>query len=214
MTTPTPDLPSISTGGELPSFGRYVAELGAVEGVTFWPRVAARIIDTILHYLIAIFTGRLFGVMIAIATGGRPDPYLLAKMEADWDPTIYRGVLGAITFHTVMEGMHGSTPGKLALSMVVIQEDGSPCRTRAAFIRSLAYFVEALFFGLIGYAAMKGNPAQQRHGDEWAHTIVCKRSRVQPQNLRGGGRLVVALLLASMADSALILIGLLLKLKG
>jgi hypothetical protein len=58
---------------------------------------------------------------------------------------------------------------------------------------------------------MQKSVQQQRHGDEWAHTVVCKRSRAPQQNLRGGGRFALAFLLAATADSALIMAGLMLK---
>ena len=41
------------------------------------------------------------------------------------------------------------------LSMVVVQEDGSPCRIGSALIRSLAYLIDSLFFGAIAYFAMQ-----------------------------------------------------------
>lgn len=112
---------------------------------------------------------------------------------------------------TVGEGVHGSTLGKLLLGFVVVQEDGAPCRSGSAFIRSIAYFVDGLFFGLVGYFAMQKTPQEQRHGDEWAHTIVCRRAQVAPQNLRGFGQFAMVFLLAVMADATLIMTGLLIK---
>ena len=110
--------------------------------------------------------------------------------------------------------MHGSTVGKLALSMVVVQEDGAPCGLRGAVVRELGYFVDALFFGIIGYMAMQKSIREQRHGDEWAHTVVCKRSLVSPEKLRRADRFVLALILASIADAALIMTSLLLLIAG
>ena len=120
-------------------------------------------------------------------------------------------LMGSIAYETLCETLHGSTVGKLALGMVVVQEDGTPCRFKAALIRSLAYFVDGLFFGLVGYFAMQKTPQQQRHGDDWAHTIVCKRSAAPPESLRSGTRFLLALVLGAMADAALVMILLLLK---
>lgn len=120
-------------------------------------------------------------------------------------------LLGSIVLHTICEGFHGSTLGKRLFSLVVVQEDGTPCRMRSALVRSLGYLVDSLFFGLIGYRNMQNSPQQQRHGDEWAHTVVCKRSTVAPENLRGIGTFIAALLLAAMADIALMMSGLLLQ---
>ncbi len=96
--------------------------------------------------------------------------------------------------------------------MVVVQEDGTPCRMKSATIRSFAYLVDALFFGLIGYMAMKAGRQRRRHGDQWARTIVCNRSALAREQLRTGRHFVLALVLATVADSALVLLGLLSKL--
>ena len=120
-------------------------------------------------------------------------------------------LLGSILLEAICEGLHGSTPGKYLLGIVVVREDGTPCRLGAAFIRSFAYLIDSLFFGLIGYFAMQKTPQQQRHGDEWAHTIVCRRSWLAQQNLRGFGQFLMAFLLGAMADAALIILGLMMK---
>jgi hypothetical protein len=97
--------------------------------------------------------------------------------------------------------VHGSTLGKLVLSMVVVQEDGSLCRLKGAVVRSMGYLLDALFSGLVGYSAMQKTSLEQRHGDEWAHTVVCKCSNAPPGSLRGGGRFVMAWFFAIMADA-------------
>jgi uncharacterized RDD family membrane protein YckC len=213
MSTPTPHRPPAPINIEPPSFGGYAGLPGAIEGVGFWPRVGARVIDLIVHSLLGTCTGFLFGILLAIAAAiaSQPLPLLLAKLSGGGFTLFVLSLLGSIGYQTICEGVHGSSVGKLVLSMVVVQEDGSPCRLGAALTRSLAYLVDALFFGLIGYFAMQKTPQQQRHGDEWAHTIVRKRSQVPPENLRGGGRFVLALFLAAMVDAALIMTGLLLK---
>lgn len=45
---------------------------------------------------------------------------------------------------------------------------------RGAFIRSAAYYIDGLFFGLIGYSCMKVSPLNQRYGDVWGKTVVVK----------------------------------------
>jgi uncharacterized RDD family membrane protein YckC len=187
------DPPPVALTNDFPTFGGYSSQPGELEGVGFWPRAAARIIDTVVHYVVGIFSGILFGILVFIASAGHPDPVRLARLGHTGISGFVLALLGLVVFHTICESVHGSTPGKFVLSMVVVQEDGSPCRPRSAFIRSLAYFVDSLFFGLIGYFAMQKNPKEQRHGDEWAHTIVSKRSLVLPQNLRGGGKFMLGL---------------------
>lgn len=186
---------------------------GALEGVTFWPRVLARVIDVVVHIIISGCTGFLFGILYGIASALARHATPL-KLEGGGLALFVAGLLGATGYEIVCETVHGSTLGKLALSMVVVQEDGTPCHFTSAVIRSFAYFVDALFFGIIGYLAMKESAQQQRHGDEWAHTVVCKRSEVKPENRRSAGHFVLALLLAAMVDSAFLLTGMLIKALG
>jgi len=198
----------------VPSFGGYAGQPGAIAGVGFWPRAVARIIDTLGHYFVVFFASFLFSLLLAIAALITHQPFqvLAAKLHHLGFMGFLFVLMGSIGYHTVCESVHGSTLGKLALGMVVIQEDGTPCRFKAALIRSLAYFIDSLFFGLIGYFAMQKTPQMQRHGDDWAHTIVCKRSAAPPETLRSGARFVLALMLGAMTDAALVMILLLLKL--
>ena len=114
----------------------------------------------------------------------------------------------------VSVSVHGSTLGKHVLSMVVVQEDGTPCRVGSAIIRELGYFVDSFFFGLVGYPVMQENLKKQRYGDQWAHTVVCKRSSVAPDRLRSDTRFALGLTLAMMADAALTIVGLLLRINS
>jgi uncharacterized RDD family membrane protein YckC len=214
MSASAPDPLLMPTNIEPPSFGGYAGEPGRIRGVGFWPRVGARVIDLVVHYLIALIAGFLFGIVVVVAArmAGQPPAMLFARRGQPGLALYFFALLGSVAYETICEGWHGSTPGKLVLSMVVVQEDGTPCRPGPALIRSFAYFFDALFFGLIAYLAMNKTPQEQRHGDAWAHTIVAKRRDVPTQSLRGIDRFVVAFLFAAMADAALIMIGLLLRL--
>jgi uncharacterized RDD family membrane protein YckC len=211
MSAPVPDSQPAAVGFQFSAFSAYSGETGAIQGVSFWPRVAARVIDLLVHLAVSFCAGLLFTILLVIAAGGHVSPLVLSKLQQNTLASFVLSLLGSIAYHAICEGLHGSSVGKLALSMVVVQEDGSPCRIGSAIIRSFAYLIDSLFFGLIGYFAMQKSVQEQRHGDEWAHTVVCKRSTVPPENLRGGGRFVVVLLFAAMADSALAMAGLLLK---
>jgi uncharacterized RDD family membrane protein YckC len=212
--TPLPDLPPEPEGIHLSALDSYLGQPGSLPGVSFWPRAGARIIDTVIHYLIAFGSAFLFGILLAFVaalqhTSAR---VLFAHRKLSGGALFVFALLGSIAFEAVCEGLHGSTPGKRLLSMVVVQEDGSPCRFGSACIRELAYFIDSLFFGLIGYFNMQKNPQQQRHGDEWAHTIVCRRSNVAPQNLRGDGQFTLAVFFATLAYAALFILGMLINL--
>jgi uncharacterized RDD family membrane protein YckC len=207
-----PSGPEISP--QLSTIRAYAGEPGAIEGVAFWPRVGARLIDLVIHYIVGILVGFFFAVVVLIAAAGHPDPIQLARMRHTGIAVFVFSLLGSVVYEIICEGLHGSTLGKLVLGMCVVQEDGAPCRFSSALIRSLAYLVDALFFGLIGYMAMQGSPQMQRKGDEWAHTIVCRRSAIPVETLRSGGRFILAFRCALMADAALIMVGSVLNLTA
>jgi uncharacterized RDD family membrane protein YckC len=209
MSTPVPELPDAPANSTTFSFGGYAAEPAGLAGISFWPRVGARVIDMVLHYCVSFASGVFFTIFLVAASGGHIPPWVVVKLKSPGVPGFVFGVLGSFAYHVVGVSVHGSTLGKRILSMVVVQEDGTPCRFGSAIIRELGYFIDALFFGLIGYFAMQKTLKEQRHGDEWAHTVVCNRSSVAPDQLRGGGRFVLGLMLGMMTDAALTMVALL-----
>ncbi len=198
MSTPSPaSLPALTFGG-------YAPEPGRIEGVSFWPRVIARLIDLAAHYCATMVAGFSFGIIIASAallTHASIQP-ALAKVQSEKVLPFIAALLGATVYEIVCEAGHGSTLGKLMLGMTVVQEDGRFCSRRSAIIRSFSYYIDSLVFGLVGYLEMKKTASEQRHGDGWAKTVVCKRSKLRPDQLRSGGRFAGILALALMADAA------------
>ena len=203
----------LSSRLDIPSFGGYAAPLSGFQGVSFWPRVLARVIDFLVHYLVTFVAGFLFVLLLAAAAGGQPPAWVLHRLSQTRLAGFVAAILGLFAYHVICTGVHGSTLGKLLLSMQVIQEDGSPCRPKSAIIRELGYFVDAMFFGVIGYFAMREDPEQKRHGDEWAGTIVCKRTQVPSTAQQPGMRFVLGLLLGIIADIALLMTGWLIQMN-
>lgn len=58
----------------VPTFGGYAPEQSQLQGVTFWPRVGARVIDMLIHYLVSFISGIVFVIMLVIASGGHASP--------------------------------------------------------------------------------------------------------------------------------------------
>lgn len=205
---------SFSVAITLPSLGAYAPPVGRVRGVTFLPRLAARGIDFAVHYAVTFASGLLFGLLLVAASGGPLPPWVVRRISHTHWPVLVAAMLGSFSYFTVCEAIHGSTLGKLICSMQVLQEDGSRCRSLSAIIRELGYFVDALFFGLIAYSAMKDTEEQQRHGDKWAHTIVCKRRDVPATSRPGAMRFALAFMIGVFADIACGLLGLLVQLNS
>jgi uncharacterized RDD family membrane protein YckC len=194
-----------------PSFGGYATVTGGLPGASFAPRALARIADLVLHFITGFVAGRMFRFMILFSSGGHPPLWALIHLSRG-RLFIYLGsILGHFCYQVVSTTICGSSLGKRMLSLQVLQENGSPCGLRSALIRELAYFIDSLFFGLIGYAAMRGDDQQQRYGDEWAGTIVCHMSDVPHKSLQSGTRFLLALTAGMAADMAFLLTGLLVQ---
>lgn len=74
----------------------------------------------------------------------------------------------------------------------------APVRYRQALGRSLAYYIDAIFFGAVALGTMRP-PLQQRLGDKWNGTLVVNRSIAPPGGV--GNRFGSALLLGLLADA-------------
>jgi uncharacterized RDD family membrane protein YckC len=198
---------------DVPSFGGYAAPLSDFQGVKFWPRCLARVVDYLVHYLASFLAGLLFVFILAIAAGGRPPAWVLYRISQTHLAGFVAAILGLFAYNVICSSVSGSTLGKRFLSMQVIQDDGSPCRPKSAIIRELGYFVDAMFFGVIGYFAMRDDPEQKRHGDTWADTIVCKRANLPAASKQAGMRFVLGLLLGITVDIALLMTGWLIQMN-
>jgi uncharacterized RDD family membrane protein YckC len=196
------------------AFGGSATPLSGFQGVTFWPRVLARVIDFVVHYIASFLAGFLFALILTLAAGGHPPTQVLQKLFQTHYAGFIAGILGLVAYNVICTSVCGITLGKLLLRMQVIQDDGSPCRPKSAIIRELGYFIDALFFGLVGYFAMREDPEQQRLGDEWADTIVCKRTQVPSSSQRTGMQFVLGLLFGIAADMALLMIGWLIQMNS
>lgn len=196
------------------SFSGYAAPVSTLQGVAFWPRVLARVIDFAVHRFVAIVAGVMFAFMLAIAAGGPAPIWVLRRITQTRLPLFLGGLFGFFAYHVICTSIHGSSLGKLLFSFQVGQEDGSRCRPKSAIIRELGYFVDAMFFGLIGYMAMRDDPQQMRQGDRWANTMVCKRANIPPRSRQGGLRFVLGLMLGVCADIALLMVGLLVQMNS
>lgn len=78
-------------------------------------------------------------------------------------------------------GAGGATPGKMALGLVVLHDDGTPVGWTAAVVRNLLRAADFLPFGfLFGLTSMAVQPQFKRLGDLAAGTVVVYRRRTPP----------------------------------
>lgn len=72
----------------------------------------------------------------------------------------------------------GQTPGKRAMGLAVVHDDGTPVGWAASILRNLLRFADFLPFAyLFGFASMVASPGFQRLGDLAASTLVVYRER-------------------------------------
>src|ERR1700693_491279 len=101
--TPMPELPSEPEGIHLSALDSYLGQPGSLPGVSFWPRVGARVIDVVAHNLIALSSGFLIGILLRIVAGLRhiPGQSLIARAKPTGITMLVFGLLGTIVFEAI-----------------------------------------------------------------------------------------------------------------
>lgn len=127
------------------------------EGDIIWRRAGALLIDSIL---IGTVTAALGGILAQ------------ARLAA------LAGLFGLIIsfgYYIYLEGNYGQTIGKMALSIVVVTEDGDPIDYGPAAIRTVLRIIDALpFLYLLGIILIFVTDRKQRLGDIAADTVVVR----------------------------------------
>jgi uncharacterized RDD family membrane protein YckC len=188
-----------------------------LEGAGFWIRFLARIIDLGIHYLVGLIIGFLIGIIVGVlgALLGTATDVLIERLQNQNFIDYGLAIIGAMIYHTMAEGIHGSTPGKLICGLVVIKENRTPCGFFPALWRSLAYFIDALFFGLPAALSMNQTIKRQRLGDRWAKTMVVKTQHLTGiMEKRSPARFVLGFLAAVTGDALFLIVGPIIRLIG
>jgi uncharacterized RDD family membrane protein YckC len=151
-----------------------------LEGVGFGRRTLARAIDLVIHYGVAFAATLVVFFLVGVGTAlqGVSPSGALERLSVVPPLGYVAGVLGSFVMHTLAEGLHGSTLGKRICGIVVIGENGSPATIAGAFKRSLAFYWDGLFFGIIAYGKMSESSKRQRVGDVWGKTMVVRMTAV------------------------------------
>ncbi len=183
-------------------------------GAGFALRAGGQIIDLIIHNGISLVVGVMMGILIAIdAAVTGTSPYTLSdKLQTPTFLGYVFPLIGYVFYHAICEGMHGATLGKLIFRVHVLKEDGNPAAMGSALIRSCAFYIDSLVFGLVAAASMRSSELQQRLGDKWGKTVVVERSKFNQYPWPSGWKFVMAFLLAIIVDGFIIALSLFLKL--
>ncbi len=140
------------------------------EGVELALRIAgppqrglAALLDMLVRTAIYIAVGFMVGLLGEIGMG----IFLIVLFVVEW----FYPVLFEVWFD-------GSTPGKRALGLRVLNDTGTPVDFQASLLRNLLRFADFLpFFYAFGLAAMFANRDFKRLGDLAAGTLVVYRYR-------------------------------------
>jgi uncharacterized RDD family membrane protein YckC len=154
-----------------------------VQPAGFWIRATGRLIDSAIGILLGLLAGFLGGIVLVILTAcGTIEPGWEHRVRGFGALTVLFSLLGGLAYHVSAESMGGATLGKLICRVRVCAAELSPdrvlvravapCTVRGAAIRSLAFYVDAFFFGLIAYNEMSKTRLRQRLGDCWGKTMV------------------------------------------
>jgi uncharacterized RDD family membrane protein YckC len=114
--------------------------------------------------VLAFFAG------IALAIGG-------ASQSAAEQMGSLIGIVGnllVLGYLVLSEAYFGTTIGKRALGLRVLQVDGNRITLVQALIRNLLLFVDVLFFTLPAFISMRNSDLHQRIGDLGAKTVIVR----------------------------------------
>jgi uncharacterized RDD family membrane protein YckC len=178
----------------------------------FGIRALARIVDTLFGLLVGFVAGVFASVVIMIlSAAGVITPGWQQRIHGFSFVSLGLGLIGSVAYHCFCEGIHGATLGKFCCGICVVTEDMRPSNLKGAMIRTLAYYVDALFFGLVGYSSMSKSPLNQRYGDVWGKTAVVKVKEVAPEPGRTPTLFILGLLAGVGCWFVMLVIGLILK---
>jgi uncharacterized RDD family membrane protein YckC len=127
------------------------------------PRALAYVLDTLIRGAIML------AVAIAVSVLGRFGLaiFLLTLFLLEW--------LYPVIFEVLA---NGATPGKRAMGLLVLNDDGTPVRWPASLTRNLLRALDFLpFMYFTGFCAMVANHDFKRLGDLAANTLVVYRDK-------------------------------------
>lgn len=124
-------------------------------------RAIAIVLDSLLYWAVVIA-----GALFAAALESIHQSLAMLGWLALLGFTVY--------FWFLLEGIYGRRPGKAAMGLVVVKEDGSQCTVGASVARNLGWIVDQMGFFPFFFVAMIAfvTDRNQRVGDMIASTVV------------------------------------------
>ena len=145
----------------------------------FWIRAVARLLDMGLALLIGFISAVVGFIVLTVAEAPGTIEEWAASIDAWSGSSLVWSTLGGLLYFTVSEWIGGASAGKLLCGLRVRSEDLGNVTFIGALVRSAAFLIDALFFGLIAASRMGSSPRRQRLGDDWGQTVVVHRAKVE-----------------------------------
>jgi uncharacterized RDD family membrane protein YckC len=138
----------------------------------FWVRFVAKSIDGIIMGMIGMLIAAIAGFSIL----GHDKTFAMTpfRLGAYMMINILQIALG-VAYATFFVGKYGATPGKMALSLKVINPDGSKVSYMKAFGRHFAEFISGIIF-LIGYIMAAFDDEKRALHDRICSTRVIRKA--------------------------------------
>jgi uncharacterized RDD family membrane protein YckC len=180
---------------------RTVAAPSDAEPAGFAIRSFGRVIDWTVSLAVAFAGGAIFRIGLSAAGAAGIHAGAMAPRNSLGVVAVVFAIdtAGGIAYHVLAEGIGGASLGKLVLGLRVRHCDLTRPRLKGAMIRSLAYYVDGLFFGLVGYSAMSSTAMMQRYGDKWGDTVVVKAASL-PDDPDAASRILLGLVCGLAAN--------------
>jgi len=153
--------------------------LATVEVVGFIPRLGAHLIDAVIVAVVqwAVQLGLFVAIdVLAAPPGGTAPPAVgmtAAALVVLINPAYFVGFWR----------LRGQTPGKMALGLKIVAEDGSPLSWGRAIVRYLGWLAGGLVLAL-GYIWVAFDAKRQGWHDKLARTYVVRQGAVFPADGR------------------------------
>ncbi|OFZ82168.1 MAG: hypothetical protein A2583_07605 [Bdellovibrionales bacterium RIFOXYD1_FULL_53_11] len=120
------------------------------------------------------------GIMAGFMAGRSPageqagSSAISSGMTLGW---IFWGLAAWFLNYIILQGMSGSTVGKMVFGIKVVNSDGSALGMGRSLLRTVCYAVSALPFGM-GFLAMAWNARRQCWHDTLCGTVVINKDAV------------------------------------
>ncbi len=167
VTPPAPPSGAPSVPPPPPPQGGYAEVAPVAEPAGFWVRVVAAILDSILCNIVVFAMGFAVGVALGF-TNNSVDPAMEMGMSL-------LGVVVSLFYYVFFTGYCGQTPGKMALRLKVVHNDGDgDIGYGTAFLREVfGKFLSGIILG-IGYLMVAFRSDKRGLHDLIAGTRVIK----------------------------------------